>query len=498
MTRFSSLRSLIPIAALTAGGTPSSAEVRCPPVFGTHMVLQRDQPVPVWGNAAAGEKVTVEFAGKKSTATADPHGVWQVKLAPLPASGESRTLVVRGSNVIHFEDVLVGEVWLCSGQSNMEKPLGNQVGQRPTENAQEEIRSADHPTLRLFQMPRGGQSDRIDSTRQWHACQPEILDKTRFSAAAYFFGRELIEKLGVPVGLIHTSVGGTRIEPWTVPTAYEGLPGLSAYAAPGAGDGHIDGIRIGELYDSMVKPFVPFSLRGFLWYQGESNLISGDGDIYTEKMRALINGWRAAWAEPEAPFYFVQLAPHLYTARKQPKLLSADALPLFWEAQTKALSIPHTGMAVITDTVDALDDIHPVNKRDVGLRLARLALARTYQKDVVDSGPVLKEFKILDGNVALKFENAEGLRCRDDKPPGGFTIAGEDRVFVPAVAKISQGGVIVSSPEVKEPAAVRFAWSERANPNLVNSAGLPARSFRTDIWPASVVLEEAVTTDPPR
>ena len=483
-----------------ANQSPLQAEVNCPPVFGPHMVLQRDKPIPVWGTAAAGEGVHVDFAGKSVETTADRDGRWQVKLPSSPANAQPATLVVRGTNELRFEDVLVGEVWLCSGQSNMEKPIGKQHGQQPTDHAEEDIRNANHPLLRLYQMPRGGKPRPDDLTLQWHPCTPETIDRLSFSAAGYFFGCELLEKLDVPVGLIHTSFGGTRIEPWTVPTAYEGIPALKDFAKAASGDRKIDGTRIGDLYDSMVKPLVPFSLRGFIWYQGESNLVAGDVDNYPLKMRALIQGWRNAWTDPGAPFYFVQLAPYLYTARKQPRPLSPDALPLFWEAQTKALAIPNTGMAVINDTVVKPADIHPTNKRDVGQRLARLALARTYQKPVADSGPVLKEFKIRGANVGLVFDHAEGLRSKDGQPLGGFEIAGANRVFEPAAAEINDGKIVVTSPKVAKPEAVRFAWSERADPNLVNSEGLPASAFRTDKWPRQAVLpanaEEAVPATP--
>jgi sialate O-acetylesterase len=448
------------------------------------MVLQRGQPVPVWGTATDGEKVTVEFGKQKVETRAAKNGVWQVSLPPLKASAEPGILIVRGNNELRFEDVLVGEVWLCSGQSNMEKPLGERKGQRPTDNAEEEIRNAKHPLIRLFQMPRNGRPAKDDLTMQWHPCGPDVVNRLGFSAAAYFFGREVRAKLGIPVGLIHTSVGGTRIELWTPPTAYQGIAGLEDVAKAAAGDRKLGDVRIGGLYDSMVKPLAPFAVRGFLWYQGESNLMADDGLIYTEKMRALITGWRAAWELPEAPFYFVQLAPHTYSERKIPNPFSVEALPLFWEAQTNALSIDHTGMAVITDTVSQLGDIHPTNKKDVGERLARIALARTYaMKNVVDSGPVFREMRIQGDRIALKFDHAEDLRARDREEISEFTIAGEDRVFHPAVAKITKGNIIVSSPKVDKPVAVRFAWNERANPNLVNSAGLPARSFRTDNWP---------------
>lgn len=482
MNRYSVLR----ISLFCIVASHIQAEVKCPPIFASHMVLQRDQEIPVWGTAAPGEKVTVNFAGAKTQSIAGQDGAWQAKLPPLAASAEPRTILISGTNELRFDDVLVGEVWLCSGQSNMEKPLGGRSGQRPTDNAEEEIRNANHPLLRVFQMSRGGRPQPDNLTMLWHPCSSEVVNRLSFSAAAYFFGREVQAKLGVPVGLIHTSVGGTRIELWTPPTAYQGIAGLENVAKAAAGDRKLDNIRIGGLYDPMVKPLAPFGIRGFIWYQGESNLMADDDQIYTEKMRALINGWRAAWYLPEAPFYYVQLAPHLYSSRKIPNPFSDQALPMFWEAQTKALSIPNTGMAVITDTVTQVGDIHPTNKKDVGERLAYLALARTYgKKNVVDSGPIMKEFVVKGGNVGLKFDHADGLKSRDGKPLSEFTLAGEDRVFHPAEAVIRSGNVVVSSSNVRQPVAVRLGWNERGNPNLVNAAGLPARSFRSDDWPVN-------------
>jgi sialate O-acetylesterase len=475
------------LVALLAIQVPLAfADVGCPPVFGSRMVLQRDRAVPVWGTAAPGEKVNVEFAGKSAGTIADGNGVWTVMIGPFPASSKGQALVVKGANKLRFDDVLVGEVWLCSGQSNMEKPLGERRGQRPTDNAAEEIRNANHPRIRLFQMPRNGRPQKDDLTTQWNHCTPESVSRLSFSAAGYFFGREIQDRLDVPVGLIHTSVGGTRIELWTPPAAYQGIAGLEDLAKAAAGDRNHRGVRIGGLYDPMVKPLAPYGLRGFLWYQGESNLMADDGLIYTAKMRALIDGWRAAWRIPDAPFYYVQLAPHLYSSRTIPNPFSVEALPLFWEAQTKALAIPRTGMAVITDTVTQLEDVHPTNKKDVGLRLAWLALAQTYgRSDVTSSGPVVKETMIRGGNFGVKFDHAEGLKSRDGKPLTDFVIAGDDRVFYPAEARIRGGNVVVSCDKVDKPAALRFAWHERANPNLVNGAGLPARSFRTDDWPVN-------------
>lgn len=476
------MRTLAVLSLLTVS---LPAAVTCPPVFGSGMVLQRDRTIPVWGKAAPGEKVAVRFHGKVAEATAGRDGSWRVDLPALPASSKPEVLVVSGSNELRFEDVLVGEVWLCSGQSNMEKPLGNRSGQRPTDDAEKEIRNAKHPEIRIFQVPSGGRPPAGDElTLRWHPCAPEVVDKMSFSATAYFFGRALREKLEVPIGLMHSSVGGTRIELWTPREAYQGVGGLEDLAKIAAGDGILGKVRIGSLYQRMIQPLAPYGVRGFLWYQGESNLMEGDGAIYTAKMEALIKGWRTAWHLPEAPFYFVELAPHTYSARKLPEPFSVEALPLFREAQTRALSIPHTGMAVITDTVTHPGDIHPTNKKDVGERLARIALRRTYgMEDVVDSGPVFREMRIQGRKAALRFDHADGLRARDREDLGGFTMAGEDRVFHPAEASIRNGWVVIRSDEVKTPLAVRLGWTELANPNLVNSAGLPARTFRSDDWP---------------
>ena len=472
------------VAWVAGPGSVARGAAECAAIFSSHMVLQRDQPVPVWGRAAAGENVIVEFAGQRVETTADAAGGWRIKLAPLAVSTEARALVVRGANVVTFDDVLVGEVWLCSGQSNMEKPIGEQRGQLPTDNASEELRAANHPLLRLYQMARNGRPQAGDYTMRWLPCTPEHVERMRFSAAGYFFGRELRARLDVPVGLIHTSVGGTRIELWTPTEGFAAVPALRDYAEAAAGGRRIDGTLIGGLHRSMVAPLVPFALRGFLWYQGESNLINGDAAIYVDKMRALAAGWRAVWGQADLPLYYVQLAPHLYAPRRLTRPFSVEALPLFWEAQTQALAIPHTGMAITTDLAPDPADIHPTNKRDIGRRLAALALVGTYgRKDVESSGPVFRAMQVRGGEVELTFDHAAGLASRDDKTLSEFTVAGADRCFRSARAELRAGKVVVSAPEVAKPVAVRLGWRETANSNLVNAAGLPARSFRTDDWP---------------
>lgn len=466
---------------------PLAAAVRCPTVFGDHMVLQRDSAVPVWGEAAPGEAVTVEFAGQRLAATAGADGKWLVRFAPLAASAESRTLTVAGTNTLAFTDVLVGEVWLCSGQSNMEKPVGQQRGQKPTDGHLEEIAAANHPLLRFYQVPRSGKPVDGDLTYRWLACTPESLDGMHFSAAGYFFGRELLRELKVPVGLIHASFGGTRIEVWMPPEGFARVPALAPFGEAAAAQRKHDEIVPSSLFRTMLEPLIPYATRGAIWYQGETNLMNVESDIYAEKMRALVESWRARWGAAPWPFYYVQLAPMQYAPRRVPRPLSPEALPRFWEVQTAALAIPHTGMIVTTDIAGDVRDIHPTNKRDVGLRLAWLALAKTYGRtDLEYSGPTFRKMRPAGAALELEFDHAAGLRSRDGQPLTYFTIAGADRKFVPATAELRGERLVVSAPSVAAPVAVRFAWVETATPNLANAAGLPARPFRTDDWPVEI------------
>ncbi len=467
--------------------TVSHAAVQCPPIFSDHMVIQREMAVPVWGNAAPDEEVTVEFAGQRKTVRAAADGRWQIRLAPLATSTAPRIFKVHASNELTFSDVLVGEVWLASGQSNMEKPIGGQRGQKPTDNAEAEIRDADHPLLRLFQVPRNGISQPDDLTQQWLASTPEAVEKMHFSAAGYFFGRELLRDLKVPIGIIHTSFGGTRIEPWTLAEGFAAVPSLKDFATAAATGQKFNSTIGASLYHSMVEPLVPYALRGFIWYQGESNLMNIESAIYTDKMRALIGGWRTAWDRTDAPFYYVQIAPYRYSVRKSARPLSVEALPMFWEAQTRALAIPHTGMTVITDLVTDLDDIHPTNKRDVGRRLAALALSDTYGRTgIATSGPVFTHATTHGTEFEISFAHAEGLASRDGQALTGFIIAGADRQFVPATAFVHEEKIILTAPEVALPVAARFAWHETTMTNLINGVGLPAWSFRTDDWPVDI------------
>jgi sialate O-acetylesterase len=413
------------------------------------MVVQRDVPIPVWGWAEAGEKVSVTFGGKTARTEAGADGRWLVRFPPMRVDGRPHRMTVAGTNRLELTDILVGEVWVGSGQSNMEWSV------KACDGANETIAKADgYPAVRLLHVKKvqaKAPARDIVPQKRWSASSKESVPG--FSAALYYFGLRIHAELRVPVGLINSSWGGSPIEPWTVK----------------------DG-RGGGMYNAMIAPLQPFPVRGSLWYQGETNVIQKNGLAYADKMRDLIEGWRKAWGA-DLSFYFVQIAPWSGGRYEE------GQLPALWEAQVAALKLPKTGMIVTTDIVHNIGDIHPRNKIDVGERLARWALARDYGKKVIVSGPLYKSMKVEGGKVRLAFAHVgRGLGSRDGKPLSEFQIAGEDGKFVPAQAAVQGTTVVVSSPEVKSPRHVRFGWHKQANPNLVNSAGLPASPFRTDGW----------------
>jgi sialate O-acetylesterase len=467
------------------------ADLKLPAIFGDNMVLQQQQPVPVWGWAAPGTAVTVKFSGQTRSTRADASGQWRVQLGKLKASAAPQSLVIEADGSRTFTNILVGEVWLASGQSNMEKPIGKQPGQKPVFNAEAELAAANFPNLRLFKVEKNLSAAPLDDLQKfqgWQACDSNALDTLHFSAAAYFFGREIHTNLNVPVGLVESSWGGTRIEPWTPPAGFKSVPALAKLAAPvAAGTNKLSNTRPTVLYNAMIAPIAGFALRGALWYQGESNLMGTNADndyrTYADKMTALVGGWRAVWNEEDLPFYFVQIAPFKYFGGKTSRANSPEMLPEFWTLQSRAARrIENTGMAVTTDLVDNLNDIHPRNKQAVGHRLALLARHQTYgQKEVVCSGPVFRKIKFSGRQAVLKFDHADGgLASRDGQPLTWFTLAGAEGKFVPADAKIVGDTVEVSAAGINQPVAVRFAWDETAQPNFVNGAGLPAEPFRTD------------------
>jgi sialate O-acetylesterase len=485
----------------------AQADVRLPSVIGDHMVLQQDKPLPIWGWADPGEDVTVTLGASKASAKADQRGAWRVTLAPVQASDNPVEMTIAGKNTVKVTDILIGEVWVGSGQSNMQWSV------QAAKDSEKEIAAADYPNIRLFLVPLvPSGSPASDVNARWVVCTPETISS--FSAVLYYFGRTLHSELKQPVGLIATSWGGTRIEPWIPPAGFASQPELkqalanlenskrgyselletkidelerwvhtaraakaasTPIPAPPAIPNHplnSNGAPTG-LYNGMVHALVPLAIRGATWYQGESNV--GMGMQYHVHMKALIAGWRRVWDQDDFPFLFVQLAPYSYGG-------NTTRLPEIWEAQTATLSVPNTGMAVIHD-IGNTRNIHPTNKQEVGRRLALWALAKTYgHKDLEYSGPLFESIEVVIDDAELTFKHARGLKSSDRKSLNWFTIAGKDKKFYPSEATISGDRVLVRSSKVSQPVAVRFAWHQLAEPNLVNAAGLPASPFRTDNW----------------
>lgn len=474
--------------ALVLSGLAASAnaDVKLASIFGDSMVLQRDMPVPVWGWAEAGEEVTVTFGDQTKKAAAGKDGRWQVKLDALKANAEGQTLKASGKNTIELKDVLVGEVWICSGQSNMEWALNSSI------NGKEEVAAANHPQIRLFNVPGHLTSPVPKDTcpGNWQVCKPDSA--SGFSAVGYFFGRKLQEQLKVPVGLVGSNWGGTLIEPWTSPDGFHSVPELKDIADKV--DAYNERTNVGggspsAIYNAMIHPLAPFAMRGAIWYQGESN--GGEGESYYHKTQALVNGWRKLF-NPDLAFYWVQLA-NFQKPNDNPE--GGDGWARIREAQRKSLNIKHTGMAVIIDIGEA-NDIHPRNKQDVGLRLAHWALHQTYgMKEVVASGPLYKSHKVEGNSIRVSFDHTggglivgkkEGLEPTQEVKGGKlerFAVAGADKKWHWADVTIDGNDVVVKSGEVAEPVAVRYAYS--MNPtgaNLYNKEGIPASPFRTDDW----------------
>lgn len=496
--------------------------LRLPAVFTSHMVLQRDMAVPVWGWAEPKARVTVEFAGRTASAKADAQGVWRLKLRALTASAEPAELVVRsGSAEVRVSDVLVGEVWFCSGQSNMEFHV------EKARNAQAEIEdSTNHPTIRLFQVKNvTADAPTSDTKASWSVCGPTTV--RGFSAVGYFFGRELNLHLQVPVGLIASSWGGTRAEAWTSRPALDAVPFLAKDAADWdkriaefdlekARDAYqqrlekwqedqakaraegrqppnkptLDNVvtspqRPATLFNGMVAPVVPYAMRGAIWYQGESN--ADKAWQYRTLLPTMIGDWRAHWGEGDFPFLMVELANFL-AAQKEPVQIDA-AWPFLREAQQMTMrSVPKVGLASAIDLANADDpnNIYPTNKQDVGKRLALAARNVAYGEKLTWSGPLFVpgSLKVKGREAIVKFEQVgEGMRPRGGAEIRGFAIAGEDQKWVWAKARLDGDTVVLSSPDVASPVAVRYDWANNPIGNLENSEGLPAGPFRTDDWP---------------
>ncbi len=487
-----------------------AADLRLPAVFSDHMVLQRDKAVAVWGWADADEEVSVEFAGQKKAAKADASGKWFLRLDPLTASAESRKLIATGKDGRQAEvsDVLVGDVWLGSGQSNMAMTVNR------AKDFEQEKAAANFPLIRHFkEESAGAASAQSQAKGRWLACTPDNIGG--FSATLYFFGREIHREAGVPVGLINTSVGGTPIEAWIAPEVQATVPALkAALEAQSAATPKIDPEKAkadyavelkkfkaakakaaaegtkaprpprnaaevserkgsyGQLFNGKVAPLVPYTLKGMLWYQGEANSSDARAPLYVHQLSALVTDWRARWGE-ELPFAWVQL-PNF----SRP----GEGWPLMRESMLKTLSLPKTGMAVTIDIGEARD-IHPKNKQEVGRRLSLWALGTVYARKVAaTSGPLPAGHEIKGAEVVVTLTHADGLKTRDGAPVKGFQLAGADKQWKPATGRIEGTRLIVTSAEVAAPVALRYAWLDFPETNLVNSADLPASPFRTDDW----------------
>ncbi len=463
-------------------GAPAHARVRLPPIFSDHMVLQGGTNVPVWGWADAGEHVAVAIAGQSKATVVGADGAWRVTLDALKADG-AQTLTVSGSNTITIQDVLIGEVWLCSGQSNMVLPVSKARDYAGEQSA------ARWPLIRIFQ-------------NKWLVCSPETVGV--FSAAAYFFGRDIHQKTGLPVGLIERAAGGSPIELWTSWDAQKDVPELKPVFAPKAdaaalspeaaaqaqsdrrqamgveGRQAVTGskTRPGQLYDDRIAPLIPYAIRGVIWYQGEANSYTVHADLYGRQLAIMIADWRKRWG-CAFPFLSVQL-PELGQPQTVPVESSGRALVR--EGVLQSLILPQTGMAVTLGTGEATNN-HPTNKQEVGRRLAQWALATVYaRKDVAASGPLPAGHTITGNRVVISFTHTDGGLVARDGPLKGFAIAGSDQKWVWADAQISGTTVVVSHPSVPAPVAVRYAWAGNpASCNLANGAGLPASPFRTDV-----------------
>lgn len=522
-----SISTLVATLAAASSGF-LAADVLPNPLFTDGAILQRGQAVPVWGTARDGEKVTVELGNQKVSTTAKD-GAWRVDLKPLTAGGPF-TMTIAGDNTVTVNNLLVGEVWVCSGQSNME------FGFKQAANAAEEAPKANYPKIRMFTVTKAVSLKPLTTEKgSWVECSPQSV--SNFSAVGYFFARELFQKLGVPVGMIHTSWGGTPAQAWTsiegfgtapeikdyLDTAHKNLEEFAAASAAypakleeykaakmtwleSYGVAYAETIKAWneetakakqaglalpgkpappspepvipispegnqnsptDLFNGMVNPLIPYAIKGVIWYQGESN--ASQARQYRTLFPAMIADWRAKWKEGNFPFFFVQIAPY---GGQPPEIREAQLLTL--------AKSPNTAMAVITDVGDA-GNIHPTRKEPVGQRLALAARALTYGEQIEYSGPLYQSMKIQGGKIALSFTHVGGGLVAKDDDLKGFTIAGADGKFIPAKAEIKGPLIIVSADGVTEPKAARYGWANVPDVNLYNKEDIPASPFRTDV-----------------
>ena len=436
--------------------------ISMPAIFADNMVLQQNSEVTFWGWAKPNEKITIKtgwIEEEFSTETGN-QGTWKL-IIKTPSAGGPYSISIKGYNELIFKNILIGEVWLCSGQSNMEWSANSGII-----NGEQEIKEAEFPKIRLITVFHSSSHHPQDHfTGEWTECTPGTM--RTFSAIGYFFARKLHKDLGVPVGIINTSWGGTPAEAW-MPEEVIRKDDFLREAAAKLKSVPWGPNEPGRIYNSMIYPLISFRIAGVLWYQGENNTLNAYA--YEKMLSGLIESWRNDWGY-DFPFYFAQIAPYRYGRPFE----GVEVM----DAQRRVLKMVNTGMIVLSDIGDTLD-IHPKNKQDVGLRFANIALNRHYQKgDIEDSGPIYKNLEIEKNKAVITFDNSEGLHAKGKKLTH-FEIAGEDKIFYPADAVIKDDKVIVNSKKVRLPFSVRFAWSNTATPNLFNDAGLPASCFITD------------------
>jgi sialate O-acetylesterase len=442
--------------------------------FQDHAVFQHDKPITIWGKADPGEHLSVNFSGQTLMATAAADGRWSVLLDPLGSNSSGADLNVAGKTVVTIHDILVGEVWLCAGQANMEFTVEKHGDQYGVENAASEIAAARYPSVRQFKIARqASATPATDVAGNWKTCTPENVGE--FSAVGYYFARDLSERLNVPIGIINCTWASTPLEAWMSPESLAAFPTFSnGHPVAGAAAGVPDPWVPASVFNGMLHPLLAFPIAGVIWYQGESNV--GHAAEYAAHFPALITSWRALYGVGDFPFLWVQLANY-----SPPEAPGGEAWALLREAQSRALSLPMTGQVVAIDIGEAAN-IHPRNKQEVGRRLALIAKAQVYSVAVDSSGPVLDKAVVEGSSMRIHFLFAgEGLTA-SGKPLQSFELAGADKVFHPAAASIVGDSVIVRSLAVQKPVAVRYAWHNAPYANLFNGAGLPAAPFRSDAW----------------
>jgi len=483
----------------------ATAEVKLPQVLSDHAVLQRDSPIHIWGWANPGEQVTVSFLKQKQSVTTDDFGKWSIYLTPEQAGGPY-ILTVQATNTITISDILIGDVWFASGQSNMEMPLKGFPGSAVLKNGAEEIANANQPQIHLLRVNKRPSDhplpDLKDPDEVWTACTPETA--ANFSAVAYFFGREIQQKEQVPIGLIDDTWGGTPAEAWTSMDGISAdaslMPVFQSWSKMANATADLPAIQAKEkrdddaarqansslpehpwhpfpasfgpanLYNGMVAPFIGYPIKGAIWYQGESNTADDRAPMYLRVFHTLIIDWRSKWAEGNFPFLFVQISSY-DTGNEQGWGIVRDA-------QRRTLALDKTGMAVTLD-VGEPKNIHPADKQTVGHRLALAALDLAYGAKVEDAGPLFRQTTTEGASLRVWFDHAEGLTAKGGAPTG-FEIAGEDHKFSPAIAKLDGATVVASASDVKTPKYVRYAWAGAPAANLFNGAGLPASTFSSE------------------